>query len=373
MGLGAAVFGKDRNKQAGTRFMGDEPKPARQNFDGLDGLRGMAAFIVFLYHGEQSGVFAARPEGAYLAVDLFFVISGFVIAFAYEPRFKAGLDPWTFFKQRWVRFYPLYILGALLGLIYFFGYHYQNQIALTPASALVVAPQFLMSPSGPNLLYSLNAPAWSLFAELCVNVVYALIWRRLTPLVFAILFVGSAILMAAAAIAANQLDVGWMWPNAIGGFARACFGFFAGVLLYRLHVRGALAPRIPTWVLFLLVAVLLSAPVPDAARPYVDLAIAFVASPLLVFFAVRVTSHGVERTISQALGRSSYALYAIHAPALALTAGAAALINPQLLSSAPLVTYAVVTAAFIGAALILERFYDGPARRWLTRKLLRRR
>ncbi len=343
---------------------------ARHTFDGLDGLRGMAALMVFFYHGEQSGVFEARPHGAYLAVDLFFVISGFVIAYVYEPRFQAGLDAWTFFKQRWVRFYPLYIVGAVLGLIYFFAYHAWNEMAYSPTDVMTIAPQFVLSPSGPHHLYSLNPPAWSLFAELCVNLLFVLIWRWLTPLVFTILLIVSAVLMAFAAFGAGHLDVGWMWPNALGGLARACFGFFAGVLLYRLHLRGVHAPRIPTWLLFVLVFGLLSVSTPSAARPYVDLLIAYVLSPLLVFFAVRVTSQGVERKISQALGRSSYALYAFHAPALAMLGAAAAKLFPGLLTAAPLLTYAIVTMLFVGAALALERFYDGPARRWLGSKLL---
>lgn len=345
----------------------------RHTFEGLDGLRGIAALMVFFYHGSQSGLFAAYPHGAYLAVDLFFAISGFVIAYAYEPRLKAGLDAWTFLKQRWVRLYPLYIIGVAIGVVYFFVYHHWNQIPPPAGSVAAMAPQLVMAPSGPGLLYSLNPAAWSLFAELCVNVLFALIWRWLTPFVFALLFIGSAILMAIAAIGAQHLDVGWSWASAVGGIARACFGFFAGVLLYRLHARGVRAPAAPIWLLFVVVFVLLSAPTPAGTRPYADLAIAYVVSPLLVFWAASAIPQGLARTASQALGRSSYALYAIHAPALGLIGAAAAQLMPDLLRTAPMAIYVVITLLFVGAALVLEQFYDRPARQWLGDRLLKRK
>ena len=87
--------------------------PAKKVFRLLDGLRGIAALVVVLLHIPQFIKDDTFPEG-YLAVDLFFVISGVVIRQAYEHRLESELSVWRFAWLRIVRLYPLYMLGAMI-------------------------------------------------------------------------------------------------------------------------------------------------------------------------------------------------------------------------------------------------------------------
>jgi peptidoglycan/LPS O-acetylase OafA/YrhL len=80
----------------------------------LDGMRGLAAILVVVYHFEV--VVKLVPSG-YLAVDFFFLLSGLVIARTYAPRFEDGLKTRDFFVHRIIRLYPLFFVGLLLGLM----------------------------------------------------------------------------------------------------------------------------------------------------------------------------------------------------------------------------------------------------------------
>ena len=86
-------------------------------FGALDGLRGVAAVIVVLHHlgNERLGPF--NPTFGYIAVDLFFALSGFVIALNYDHRFAGGMTVKEFMLKRVLRLYPLYAAGLLLSLL----------------------------------------------------------------------------------------------------------------------------------------------------------------------------------------------------------------------------------------------------------------
>ena len=84
----------------------------------LDGLRGVAALIVIVYHVFECFDWSPVPHG-YLAVDFFFVLSGFVIGYAYDSRWQEGLSVARFFKRRLIRLHPMVILGALIGAVCF--------------------------------------------------------------------------------------------------------------------------------------------------------------------------------------------------------------------------------------------------------------
>ena len=84
-------------------------------FTGLDGLRGLAALAVFGAHVPDPLLRDALP-GCDLAVDLFFALSGFVLAHAYFERLRKGMGVGTFFKRRVIRLYPLYALGTIISL-----------------------------------------------------------------------------------------------------------------------------------------------------------------------------------------------------------------------------------------------------------------
>jgi peptidoglycan/LPS O-acetylase OafA/YrhL len=89
---------------------------ARPHFNTLDGIRGLAAILVVIFHAEQ--FFGARPfPKSYLAVDVFFLLSGAVVANAYEHRLQSDMSLARFTWLRIVRIYPLYLLGTVLGVV----------------------------------------------------------------------------------------------------------------------------------------------------------------------------------------------------------------------------------------------------------------
>ena len=94
----------------------------KQHYELLDGLRGVAALLVVCYHIFEGYAFAGGTmiesiNHGYLAVDFFFMLSGFVIAYAYDERWNRTLTLKSFFKRRLIRLHPMVVMGAVLGFI----------------------------------------------------------------------------------------------------------------------------------------------------------------------------------------------------------------------------------------------------------------
>ena len=94
------------------------------HYDLLDGLRGVAALMVIWYHIFEGYAFASDTmittfNHGYLAVDFFFILSGFVIGYAYDDRWDKSLTMKDFFRRRLIRLHPMVIMGAVLGAITF--------------------------------------------------------------------------------------------------------------------------------------------------------------------------------------------------------------------------------------------------------------
>ncbi len=169
----------------------------------LDGLRGVAALVVICFHiGED---FATNNlthyfSHGYLAVDFFFMLSGFVIGYAYDDR-RNSMSVGTFIKRRVIRLHPMVIVGALFGAVMFYGQgsEYLN-VKSVPLALLAFATllNMLLVPAwsgvevrGFGEIFPLNGPAWSLFFEYIANLLYVLFIRKLSThrlalLVFAI-------------------------------------------------------------------------------------------------------------------------------------------------------------------------------------------
>ena len=230
-----------------------KPLNVRKHLASLDGLRGVAALAVVGSHFENLSGFQLHLQGAGAAVDFFFVLSGFVIALAYEKRLEGGLSWAGYMRLRLERLYPA-IFGALvLGLIV--------SAAAGDALGPGVAAQFLFLPAlfGPVLhggeLYPLNGPQWSLFWELAINAVHAALLRWLTIPALLWIMAAAAAALIYASIHFGSLDVGWGRQNWWGAAPRVIYSFGMGLLLFRLDARGwrALAAPYP------LIAIVLAA------------------------------------------------------------------------------------------------------------------
>ncbi len=280
----------------------------------LDGLRGIAAFAVALMH------FSALAPHAYLAVDLFFVLSGFVLEHAYGARLAGGWPPLRFMARRIRRLYPLYAVSLLLCVAAVGGALLLGRGSgwtwgrLLPAAAAgaVMAP--FWSPTG--FLYPLNFPAWTLLAELLANLAYALAYRRLTVRVLTVWTVAFALILAALAGRQGSLNAGDLWPTAYVGLARVAFAFPAGVLLRRLIAPGA-APSLPAWagaaVLPAAAVALYGSGLGLPAWAW-DLPIALIAWPALIAVGARAEVSGILRPAAIALGAVSYGAYVTAIP-----------------------------------------------------------
>lgn len=335
----------------------------------LDGLRGIAAFAVIVDH-VPSLTLAALTQGRYLAVDFFFVLSGFVLAHAYQSRLDAGMSAAQFMRLRLIRLYPMYLMGLIIGLAVA-GYlkmtggdhtGWKQIIAITGFSVLFLpTPQSL---GQYDLLYPFNPPSWTLLFELVANAVYGLFARFLTVRV---LMLGLPCFAVAAALTIPQqedLGAGWKWPHVEIGLIRVMFSFFAGVLIYKLRDRFAY-PTIPAWGAALLLLAIVCFPVPEAWRRWFDVLACVLLMPMLVVLAQGAAAKGRIAAIATRLGIMSYGVYVLHQPIyMALRA-----IWSQLgWSDAPGALNVVLVAGIAGAlALAAERLYDVPARRLLSR------
>ncbi|MEJ0026481.1 MAG: acyltransferase [Rhizomicrobium sp.] len=329
----------------------------------LDGLRGVAALAVVLYH-LPGPLHALAPRG-YLAVDLFFLLSGFVLAGAYEARLRAGLVPGAFLLIRLKRLWPVYAVGVVLGVFVFSlvralcpeaGFAFPHEtMAQAILTSLLFLPQFAAY-GGPA--FPFNAASWSLSVELFGNLAYAALARTLrAPLLAALICVGLAG-VALVALKTGTLDVGVSPSNLAGGYIRFLFSFPAGIALWRLEAAGRLPTmRSPLWLAFAAAAFAFCGGGGGAARDIVTV--------VFLFPAILVAARGNPRSARLArafawAGAVSYPLYVLHPP---LVVALSALASP---SALPLASLAVLCGT-IAAAALANRYFDRPVQALLRR------
>jgi peptidoglycan/LPS O-acetylase OafA/YrhL len=213
----------------------------KQHFDILDGLRGIAALAVVIFHFME-WVFTDVSKNfighGFLAVDFFFCLSGFVIGYAYDDRIrKIGVG--EFFKSRLIRLHPLVVLGSVLGLLGFLLDPFASPLAydagellLLFVCSLFLIPLPLMEDRAFNL-FGLNAPSWSLFWEYVANIFYAFVLYKVGRRILAALTILAAASICIVSYRAGNLLGGWSKDNFLDGGARVAYSFLAGLFLYR--------------------------------------------------------------------------------------------------------------------------------------------
>lgn len=354
----------------------------KKHYLALDGLRGAVAICVVVLHMDiWLGTSLLLPR-AYLAVDFFFVLSGFVVAYAYEKKLLGGLPVSTFMTIRLIRLLPMIFAAALIGAIYFLirnhlePAHYESlgYIVLAIIFGVVLIPlNLVIGTEG----WPLNMPSWSLFFELVSNLIYALLGRRLsTKAIAAIIVVSAAGMCASAFLGIWSGAPKWasftltnrrvLWGTALDGLSRVGFGFFIGVVIYRLRNHryilnsSAVHPALSTVLLIMIFAA------PTSWPDYYNLIIAWLIFPLLVIGSVNFETVGQTAKLCKFGGWISYPMYAIHMPILFLGVGALKFSQRFFHISTP---YAEV--AFFGiiviVACVFGKFYDEPVRQSLTR------
>lgn len=358
---------------------------APSHYASLDGLRGVAAVIVLLYHiGEAHAVdrFTQMFNHGYLAVDFFFILSGFVIGYAYDKR-TAELSVGSFFKRRLIRLQPMVVLGAVIGAIFFYfgggtlvaDAPVGRVLLLTLLGALMLPVPASLDVRGWGETFPLNGPQWSLFFEYCANIFYVLIFRYLPKAALIVLTAAAGIATAVFLLTNPNGDIigGWqLTPVQFSvGMIRLLYPFLAGLLLARL--RPQIKIPLPFPLTAALLSVLLLMPRIGGAGNLFANALYEAVCILFVFPLIIVIGSSADgigrfaRRPAAFLGRISYPLYLIHYPFICIyykyikESGEA--------TTAGAVGYAVlIVVGSIAAAALIERFYERPLRRLLTRK-----
>jgi peptidoglycan/LPS O-acetylase OafA/YrhL len=287
------------------------------HYAGLDGLRGFAAAFVVFYHVLLPLGFQGDPHG-YLAVDFFFMLSGFVVANAYLGRLRGTMTFREFFIVRMVRLYPLFLLGMVMGIIVSIGKAISTHSFSLGAFIQPTIMALLILPFGQfqhaKLAFPFNGPAWSLFYEFVINFVFAASARYLSNLVLTIVVGASAILLAIQIYIYGSAFHGAGLAAYDLALARVTFAFFAGIGLHRLFTRNALR-RVPFGYLAsaVLLALILMAPASWDGRIVDPLAI-MIGFPMVMLLSIWDEPAGFIRTCSLKAGALSYPIYITHFP-----------------------------------------------------------
>lgn len=266
---------------------------------GLDALRGIAALLVVLYHAEQISAQQQRWFAAsYLAVDFFFMLSGYVLARAFERRLaEGGLTAAQFMKLRIKRLWPVLAVGAVLGLVAlipFFGAFWGLILYLM---ALAMIPQMWLS---AQPIYPSNPPSWSIGFELLANAIHGLALAKMTNVGLAMI---SASCLAVLLAFSSDMDVGVVSSEFLLGIARVGISYPIGILVWRLHGDRPMVPS--TYAIIGLPLLIFVGPM---AGPWFDFAFVLLACPALIIAGLGDNRFGAT------LGATSYPLYAVHYP-----------------------------------------------------------
>ncbi|WP_294480584.1 acyltransferase [uncultured Bacteroides sp.] len=368
---------------------------SKPHYELLDGLRGVAALFVIWYHvfeGFATSPIDQRLNHGYMAVDFFFILSGFVIGYAYDDRWKTTMTTKNFFKRRLIRLHPMVVLGAVLGAITFCiqgSVQWDGTKVATSMVMVALLINLFLIPAvpgtGPEVrgngeMYPLNGPSWSLFFEYIGNILYALFLHKLSTKVLRIVVVLAGIGLASFAIfnlsGFGHLGVGWSLIdyNLIGGFLRMFFAFSIGLLMSRnfkpVKIRGAF------WICSLVLIAFLSVPhIGGLESPWMngiyDSVCTIIVFPVLVYLgASGATTDKTSSKICKFLGDISYPVYIVHYPFMYL-------FYAWLWSSSEKITFAeawpITLVVFFGNILLAYlclKLYDEPVRKWLSKKYL---
>lgn len=349
----------------------------RPHFEILNGMRGLAALVIVVFHFMEiiitdfSQIFIAH---GFLAVDFFFVLSGFVISYAYDSRVSSmGLK--TFIKLRLIRLQPLVVIGSILGLLTFLFDPYTNLYAVYGfkgtamlfITSLFMIPYPVVSERYFNL-FNLNAPSWSLFWEYVANLVYAtILFRASRKILSTVALIGAAALFY----------VGWQYGNILGGWngetffhgmARISFSFSMGMIVQRSgwiikNKLGLLGMTVLLMLAFL-------TPYSEQSSWIVEPLIVVFYFPLLVSLGAGASLSSKHHKINKFSGDISYPLFMTHYPFMWVFANYVVVEQPTMAELAWIIP--VSTIVLVAFAYVVSEFIDAPIRHHLRSLLTKK-
>jgi peptidoglycan/LPS O-acetylase OafA/YrhL len=285
----------------------------------MDGLRGIAAMAVMIDHYTHH----SRIPGAWTVVDMFFILSGFVVCHSYRSKILQGMSFVAFMGTRLRRLLPLYWIGSLLGAL---GIWLTSLQRPTPgldlphmlramAEAMLLVPDFsaVWWPYGTNarqgLLFPLNPPAWTTFFQFFVNACFFGLLMRWRGVWRVSVCIAALLVLTALERYSGIYNPGWGQANFVWGFPRALFEFSLGVALYQAHAR---IPQVNFWLAALSTAVFLM--LFNTSNFWLDSLNVIVMAPMAVVLAARTETPRALVKVFRKLGELSYPLYICHIP-----------------------------------------------------------
>jgi peptidoglycan/LPS O-acetylase OafA/YrhL len=359
----------------------------KSHYPVLDGLRGTAAFSVFLFHFCEMLVpdLAHNPmPHTFLAVDFFFALSGFVLGHAYDARLardagaREKLTLWGYFKRRLIRLHPMVVAAMVIALIAyladpFVGDSQRIGVKLPwslLATAFLLNLLLLPTPTLPNTFgetHSVDGPSWTLLQEYIANLLYGLFGRKLTLGIHILLCVASAVALTLTAVHFGDLGHGWGWSDFWVAPVRLVCPFLLGLLVSRSKLSWAV-PH-PFIILSLVLLAVFFAPIMGRLNGLFEAACVIILFPAVLAGGTGAdTMRGWQGRICRFAGNLSYPLYIIHYPFIYLFAHWNWSTHPT-----PVVRGVVVSLLYVSVVLfayVLMRWYDRPVRAWLSKRML---
>lgn len=367
------------------------PGNGKQHYAILDGLRGVAAIVVVWFHifeAYATSHLDQRINHGYLAVDFFFMLSGFVIGYAYDDRWKT-MTTKEFILRRIIRLHPMVVIGAVIGGLMF----YSQGCSVWDVSQITIVALFVATfvnmllipaPAGLEVrglgeMYPLNGPSWSLFFEYIGNILYVLFIRKLSTRSLAIWVALAGVGLASFSLWGPYGDIcagfAMTGQELTGGSFRLLYSFSAGLLLFRIFkpikIKGAF------WLCGLILAALLAVPRLGGAESawmngIYEIACFAVFFPLLILLGAsgKITDKYTEK-ICGFLGKISYPLYMVHYPFIYLYYAWVKNENLSFSDSLPGALAVVVGSILLAYGCL--KCYDEPVRKYLTKRFLKKK
>ncbi len=375
---------------------------SKPRYEILDGLRGVASMIVVAFHLFET--YSGNPvhqilNHGYLAVDFFFVLSGFVVGYAYDDRWDR-MSTWNFIKRRLVRLHPMVIFGAFFGLLlFYFGdspmfsligqTEWYKPLILFLIACTMIPVNASMDIRGWSETYPLNGPAWTLMLEYIANLLYALVIRHLPKIALAILVAIFACFTIMLCMNIDPLGItgphqyaaytvigGWgidacqLWI----GFIRLLYPFFCGLLISR--IGKFIKVKAGYWVCSIIIAICLCMPRVGGTNPdnfwmngvYEAICILLIFPLVVTIGAGSQVSGKKSFAFCKWMGEISFPLYITHYPLIYMQMSWAAAHKDHPLSMHIFVSVCIFILAIL-VAWGAYKLYDVPVREWLKSKL----
>ena len=367
----------------------------KPRYDILDGLRGVAALMILFYHVfNDAKSFFVWPTPVYeffhsfLAVDFFFILSGFVMGYAYDQRLKEDMTFGSFIKRRLIRLHPMVVMGVLIGLVAFIIQgctKWDGTEVSVQALMLVTLLGLFMIPSPNSLevrgnteIFPLNGPHWSLFFEYIGSLFYGLFLHRLSTKWLRVWVACAIVSVAGFALMTEDGGIAYGWSseptNFFGGALRMLYAYPMGLLMARIFKERQPKPIKGHMFLLCSLALIVLLGLPFLGNKDVEtiyqLICIFSFFPTIIWYAARGTVVGFKQKVVSFIGRLSYPLYAVHFPLVYLYitwVGRDG--HPYEGYSQPWIPAIITIVAAELIAILCLLFYDEPLRKWLTKKL----